>query len=265
MGVGGSFSPRPAWAQLPTPNQPILVVQNSSATDPYQNFVPQLLTTEGLNGFQTAQLSTLTASFLSNYDVVVLPHLSLTAAQAALFGNYVNAGGTLIGFRPDQQLATVFGVNVQGATVLRGWLKINIRQHRTVSDSVSQALRFHGTAGRSYSLLTSPPRLATLYTNPDSATAFPAVAVNTYGSGTAVLFSFDLTQSIVLLRQGNPAWAGYPNTHDGNNTLRASQMFMDGPSGQFWNDLGDNGLSDVPQADEQMRLFSNAITLTNAA
>ena len=89
--------------------------------------------------------------------------------------------------------------------------------------------------------------------------------MNTYGSGTAVLFSFDLTQSIVLLRQGNPAWAGYPDTHDGNNTLRASQMFMDAPSGQFWNDLGDNGLSDVPQADEEMRLFSNAITLTNAA
>ena len=67
------------------------------------------------------------------------------------------------------------------------------------------------------------------------------------------------------MRQGNPAWAGYPNNHDGFNTMRASQMFMDQPSGQFWNDLGDGALNDVPQADIQMRLFSNLVTLTNAA
>src|SRR5262249_54077255 len=69
----------------------------------------------------------------------------------------------------------------------------------------------------------------------------------------------------VLMRQGNPAWAGYPNTHDGFNTMRASQMFMDQPSGQFWNESGDGALNDVPQADIQLRLFSNTLTLTNAA
>src|SRR5258708_6947644 len=84
---------KPALATLPTPNQPILVVQNSSSADPYQYFVPELLTTEGLNGFQIAQLADLTSTFLANYDVVILPHLSLTSAQAALFQNYVNAGG----------------------------------------------------------------------------------------------------------------------------------------------------------------------------
>src|SRR3990170_8302634 len=83
----------PAWAVLPTPNQPILIVQNSSSTDRYQGFVPELLRTEGLNGFQTAQLTELTASFLTNYDVVILPRLTLTTAQTTLFQNYVNAGG----------------------------------------------------------------------------------------------------------------------------------------------------------------------------
>ena len=42
-------------------------------------------------------------------------------------------------------------------------------------------------------------------------------------------------------------------------------MFMDLGSGQFWNDLGNGALNDVPQADEQMRLFSNAVVVTNAA
>src|ERR1700730_5160376 len=55
---------QPARATLPTSNQPILVVQDSTSADPYQNFVPELLTTEGLNGFQVAQLADLTSAFL---------------------------------------------------------------------------------------------------------------------------------------------------------------------------------------------------------
>src|SRR6185295_9877462 len=92
----GSATQR-AWAALPTPNQPVLVVQNSASTDPYQNFVPELLRTEGINGFQTAQLAELTATFLSNYDVVILPHFSVTPAQVTLFSSYVTSGGTLVG------------------------------------------------------------------------------------------------------------------------------------------------------------------------
>jgi hypothetical protein len=92
---------QPAWASLPTPSQPILVVQDSTSTNTYQNFAPEILTTEGLNGFQVAQLGDLTAAFLTNYDVVILPHLTLSPAKATLFHNYVSGGGTLIGFRPD--------------------------------------------------------------------------------------------------------------------------------------------------------------------
>ena len=79
--------------------------------------MPELLTTEGLNGFQIAQLGDLTAAFLANYDVVILPHLALSAGQATLLQNYVNAGGTLVGFRPDLQLAGVFGVTSTGSTL----------------------------------------------------------------------------------------------------------------------------------------------------
>src|SRR5262249_32431850 len=75
----------------------------------------------------------------------------------------------------------------------------------------------------------------------------------------------DLTQSIVLMRQGNPAWAGYPNNHDGFSTMRASQMFMDAGTGKYWNDLGNGALNDLPQADEQLRLFSNAVVLSTSS
>ena len=254
---------QPAWATLPTPSQPILVVQDSTSTDPYQNYIPELLTTEGLNGFQTAQLGDLTLTFLTpaNYDVVILPHLTLTSAEVTLFQNYVNAGGTLVGFRPDLQLASVFGVSSLGTTLPEAWLKIDTTMPYAPAQ-VTNVLRFHGTADM-YSL-NSATAFATLYSSSTVSTTSPAAAVNNYGLGQAILFSFDLTQSIVLMRQGNPAWAGYPDNHDGYNTMRAAGMFMDKPSGQFWNDLGDGALNDVPQADIELRLFSNAVTLTNA-
>ncbi len=252
---------QPAWATLPTPNQPILVVQDSTSANVYQNFVPEMLTTEGLNGFQIAQLGDLTPDFLASYDVVILPHLTLTAAQATLFQTYVNNGGTLVGFRPDLQLANVFGVSSLESTLQEAWLKMDTTTPYAPS-SDGEAMRFHGAADL-YSL-NSASALATLYNSTTLATTSPAAAINTFGLGKAILFSFDLTQSIVLMRQGNPAWAGYPNTHDGFNTMRATQMFMDQPSGQFWNDLGDGALNDVPQADIQMRLFSNLVVLTNA-
>ncbi len=257
-----SVANQPARAALPTPNQPVLVVQSSASADPYQNFVPELLATEGINGFQTAQLSELTAAFLSSYDAVILPHLSLTAAQATLFSNYVNAGGTLIGFRPDLQLASVFGVASLGSTLSEAWLKIDTGTPYGAGLDAT-VMRFHGAADK-YSL-NGATALALLYNGPASPTISPAASIYTWGTGKAILFSFDLAQSIVLMRQGNPAWAGYPNSHDGFNTLRASQMFMDKNTGQYWNDLGDGALNDIPQADIQLRLFSNALLLATAA
>jgi len=192
----------PAWAVLPTPNQPILVVEDFDSTDKYLDYVPELLRTEGLNGLNFAQLSELTAAFLSNYDAIVLPHVTLTTAQATMFQNYVNAGGTLVAFRPDLKLANVFGVTSLGTTLAEGWLKINTATPYTTALE-AQAMKYHGTADR-YTL-NGATALATLYTDPTTATASPAVAINNFGTGKAILFSFDLTQSIVLMRQGNPA------------------------------------------------------------
>lgn len=255
-------APGTVQAELPSPRQPLLVIQDSTAADRYQFFVPELLCTEGLNGFQVAPLSELTASFLSHYTAVVLPRLPLSSTQAALLQSYVESGGTLVGFRPDAQLAAVFGVSPLGSLLPEAWLQIHTGTPEGFG-LTSQVLRYHGVADR-YAL-NGARALATLYTTHTAATTSPAATVNSFGQGRAVLFSFDLTESIVLLRQGNPAWAGYPNTHDGFSTLRASQMFVDNPTNTFWNDPGDQSLNDVPQADEQLRLFSNALILATQA
>lgn len=254
--------PEMARAELPSPNQSLLLIQDNAAPDRYQFFVPELLRTEGLNGFQVAQLTEVTAPFLSHYAAVILPHLPLNPAQASLLQGYVESGGTLIGFRPDAQLAAVFGVSPLGSVLPEAWLQISTCTAQGFG-LTSQVLRYHGSADR-YTLNGASP-LATLYSSYTTSTSSPAVALNTFGQGQAILFSFDLTESIVLLRQGNPAWAGYPNNHDGFSTLRASQLFMDSGTNTFWNDPGDQSLNDVPQADEQMRLLSNTLILSTSA
>jgi hypothetical protein len=189
------------------------------------------------------------------------PHLTLSS-QATLFQNYVNTGGTLIGFRPDKQRTIRSGSTIKTRTITEGWFKIDTTTP-DASGLDSSVMKFHGTAD-AY-VLNGATSLATLYQNATTPTSSPAAAVSTFGTGRAILFAYDLSQTIVLIRQGNPAWAGYPNNHDGFNTMRPSQMFMDITTGSFWNDLGDGALNDVPQADEQLRLFSNALTLANAA
>src|SRR6185437_6328632 len=249
----------PAHASLPPANNPILIVQDDSSPDPYQNFVPELLATEGLNEFETAQLHGLTQSFLSHYDVVILPHLALTNAEAILFERYVATGGVLIGFRPDTRLADTFGVHFLGRDLSEGWLKIDTG---TPSGAAldEKILKFHGTADL-YRTNDAVP-LAMLYEDFYTPTPWPAATANVFGLGKAILFSFDLTRSVVLMRQGNPQWAGYPDTHDGHRRMRPSQFFMDAPTKSFWNDRGDGALNDTPQADEQLRLFSNLVVLS---
>ena len=190
-----------SYAQLPTPSAPILIVNDSTSSNAFQNFVPEMLTTEGLNEFQVAQLSSLTSTFLANYNVVVLPQLKLTSAEASLLQAYVSGGGTLIGFRPDLQLATVFGVTSTGTTLTEDWVAINTTTAYGAGLDPS-VMKFHGTADI-YTLSTGTA-LATFYQTPTTALTNPAVVQNQYGSGHAVLFAYDLAQTVVLIRQGNP-------------------------------------------------------------
>src|SRR5215470_17859293 len=65
---------------------PILLVTNSANTaDPYGAYLGEILRAEGLNEFDTLDISAVTASDLSGHLVTVLAQTSLTSAQAQLF------------------------------------------------------------------------------------------------------------------------------------------------------------------------------------
>src|SRR5260370_1884780 len=241
------------------PGGPILVITSPSST--YAKYYAGILRTEGLNAFAVADIGTVTATTLSAYDVVILAPATLTAAQATMFTSWVTAGGNLIAMRPDSQLLTLLGLTSAGSALSNGYLVVDTST-ATGNGIVGLPMQYHGAAN-AYTL-SGASKIATLYTNPTTATPNPAVTLRTVGTsgGHAAAFSYDLATSVVYTRQGNPAWAA--QERDGLTPIRSDDKFYGAATGDpqpDWVDL--NNAVTTPQADEQQRLPANLILQMN--
>src|SRR6476660_4210052 len=105
------------------PGGPILVI--STSTNPFSLYAAEILRAEGLNEFATMDISAGTASILNTYDVVVLGEMAVTAPQVTLLTNWVNAGGTLIAFRPGSLLNSLLGISASSGTLSDKYLLVN--------------------------------------------------------------------------------------------------------------------------------------------
>ncbi len=155
--------------------------------------------------FAVADISTVDAGFLANYEVAILAGMPLSTDQATTLGNWVNLGGNLIAMDPDPALANLLGLSPAAGTLDNGYVRIN-NSTRAGSGIVGETMQFHGTA--QYFTLAGASSFATLYSDSVTPTAYPAVTLNRFGSGQAAAFAYDLATSIVYTRQGNPAWVG---------------------------------------------------------
>jgi hypothetical protein len=234
----------------------VLVVQ--SAANKFGGYLGEILRTEGVNAFTSIDVSLISPSLLSNFDIVVLGDTPLTPSQVTMLTNWVNAGGNLVAMRPDTQLAGLLGLTSGGTTLANAYLKVDA----TVPPGqgiVSETIQFHGTADR-YTL-NGATAVATLYSGPATPTPNPAVTLRSVGGsgGQAAAFTYDLARSVVLTRQGNPAWAG--QERDGVPGIRPNDMFYGAKVGDEQPDWLDTNKIAIPQADEQQRLLVNLITL----
>jgi hypothetical protein len=239
------------------PGGPVLVIKSAATgAGGFTPFLAEVLRTEGLNEFATADLSTVTASVLNGYDVVLLGATPLTAAQAGMFTTWVNGGGNLIAFRPDKQLAGLLGLTATTGTLAEGYLKVDTSA-APGAGITDQTIQFHGTADR-YTLV-GARAVAALYSSATAATTSPAVSLADVGTsgGQAAAFSFDLAQSLVYTRQGNPAWE--KQERDGTTPIRSDDLYFGGTSTD-WVNLAKVA---IPQADEQQRLLANLIGAMN--
>ena len=239
------------------PGGPVLVVTSSS--NPFSTYYLEILRTEGVNAFAAADLSTVTSTTLSAYDVVVLGETPLSSAQVTMFTNWVNGGGNLIAMRPDKQLAGLLGLTDAAATLSNAYLLVTTTAGTPGAGIVNQTIQFHGTADK-YTL-NGATSLATLYSNATTATANPAVTSRTVGAGHAVAFTYDLAKSIVYTRQGNPAWSG--QERDGQAPIRSDDLFFGAKAGDIQPDWVDFNKVAIPQADEQQRFLWNIVLNIN--
>jgi hypothetical protein len=255
--AGNALAADQSWSFTtePTP-PPILVVDSPS--NPFSTYVGEIMRAEGLNGFSINDASLVDAAYLSNFDVVVLGDVPVTASQVTALTNWVTAGGNLIALSPDKQLAGLLGLTDMGTTLDNGYLRVSTGA-APGAGIVAESIQYHGTADR-YALNAGTTAVATLYTSASSPTSSPAVSLRSVGTngGQAAAFTFDLARSTSLTRQGNPAWAGIER--DGfTNSIRTNDLFY-GATEPNWVDLNKIG---IPQADELQRLFANVITFTN--
>jgi hypothetical protein len=230
---------------------PILVIVNSSSSNPFGAYAGEILKAEGFNEFQIENITGIDSLRLSKFDIVILTETKLTSDQKILLQNYVNSGGNLLAFKPDlSQIATLCGVEKSAGAMDDGYIKIT--DNNCIGDGLeTSAMKYHSTAER----LTpnfGAHAVAELYDKNNTATGYAAIVQSCYGAGKVVAFSYDLCRSLVYMRQGNPGWAA--QERDGWEGLRPGDLFFDGNTG--YNDLSK---TDIQQADEQMRIVSHTL------
>jgi hypothetical protein len=231
---------------------PILVVVNDASSNPFGHYIGEILRAEGFNTYDTLHLGSVTLNDLTQHNIVILTETLLTGAQATLFTSYVSGGGRLLAFRPDAQIAPLFGITPVGTNQTNGYLKIRNTHPAWGSGLTTATLQIHGAVSR-YTV-SGASTVATLYSNANTATSNPAIVTASYGTGQTAAFAYDLVKNIIYTRQGNPNNANIDT--DGDTVLRTIDLFQANGGGSPWID---RDKIPIPQADEQMRLLSHLI------
>lgn len=235
-------------ANQAVPN-PILLVTSASAANPFNNYLSEILHAEGISTFDAVAVGDLTAASFTGRKLVILPEAVLAADRATLIANYVNAGGNIVAMRPDDQVAGLFGLQTKAGAIDSAYLAID--PNVTLVDDApglglpTTPLQFHGPANL-YALQAGTQAIAQFHSAPGTPNGYAAVT-RIISGGARVAFNYDLARSVVLTRQGNPAWA----TPAGFT----ADLFRP-QTGTTWVDLNVMG---IPQADEQQRLFANIV------
>ena len=245
------------------PGGPVLVISN--AANPFSRYYAEILRSEGLNEFTATDISNLTPAVLDAHQVAILGEGALSAAQATMLNDWVQAGGNLIAMRPDSQLTGLLGLSSPTGTLANGYLKVDTSAPPG-QGIVGQTIQYHGTADR-YTTA-GAQTIATLYSDATTATSNPAVTLRSVGSngGHAAAFTYDLARSVVYTHQGNPAWAGQERDSSvgGGQLIRSDDLFFGAKEGDVQPDWVNLEKVAIPQADEQQHLLANLIGQMNA-
>lgn len=232
---------------------PVLVLTRSG--DAYSNYYAEILRTEGMNYFDVKDVSTLSATLLSQYKLVLLSSLTPTQDQVNVLTTWVQNGGNLIAMKPDDSLTGLLGLRNSSGVLTNKYVRTN-----TASTAgrgiVDEAIQFKGDAN--LYPLNGAYVVASLYQDDTTPANYPAVTTRSVGAGTAMAFSYDLARSVIGLHQGNALWSG--QDRDGDGVIRSTDLFYGAANNDPQPDWLNAAKMDIPQADEQQRLLANMVT-----
>ena len=226
----------------------LLHAQNDSHSR-YNAYLAEILRLEGFADFAELDIEEIKAKTLASQDLVILPRLSTSAAEAELLYNYVVQGGRLLAFLPDAHLARRFGVTPNWRGIDNGWL------HPLDTEPILQGLYLEPVqiivpaAGWTVTAEHQVKVLAQIRRGKAAEAGQPGIVWCNVGQGAAVFFAYDLPHAIARLRQGNPEHADL--TFAGlDGIFRPSELFV----GQL-----DVEQMLLPQADLQTALLARLI------
>ncbi len=211
---------------------PLLLAQDRAPQPDFTTYLAEILRAEGFVGLRQISLRQINSDI--NGAVIIVGSAPLPKESVEWLYQFVRSGGGLIGIRPDPALAEMFGVAYSGVVQRDDSL------YPLPSTGIAGPLQLHTVYDRVH-LRSAEPVASSSYGD-------PLVTIHQFGAGRAALWTFDLAQTIALIRQGNPAWIN--QERDLMEGLRASDLFVD------WIDLERIA---IPQADEHQRLLSRMI------
>lgn len=242
--LGPVPAPGPNAPAVPNPlGGPILVVGDRSATDAFDEYLLEMLRTEGWTAFSTRDVSEISAQSLAGVRLVVLDSSTrIVPDVASTLDGFVRGGGALVALRPHPSLETLTGVS---ATPGR-WRLIEMPAPEEAEGARVMAQVFGDTIGLAPNGETAV--VASFVSQAGERREDAAVTIHRYGDGRVATFGFDPVRTVAYLRQGNPEWHG--EERDGAPGARATDAFAG------WIDLERAGR---PQADDHLRLLSSII------
>jgi hypothetical protein len=243
---------------MSTAPRPILLLLSPDPAHPFDAYLEEALLTEGYNGYVTRAAQDV--GDLAEFALVLVSSGAAAGLDPERLLDYLRQGGRAIIVKPPREWAPRFGLAPAAplyATARDAYLQVNLK-HPWLDGFPSADLQVPGEA-HVYGAVTAEP-LAFVAGQRGCPSIYPAVALHREGRGAAVVFTYDLAETLVRLHQGQSEKSSTGTDSDANR------------DGKFTADDAFEGQRDyelrhVPQADVHQDLLVRVLRglLTDAA
>lgn len=226
----------------------LLIAEEERSPYNFGRYTAELLRMEGLGNVPCLSPRAIPTDGTWNPpDRIVVAHTPLGREQAQALYEAVVGGCLLVAFLPAPELAAVFGLTPTYRTTLGGYVGALVPGFR------EEPIQFHGPLCRYQPPADAETILEERDAAPEHLPTGQAAAIRLRrGWGQAILFLYDLPQSVALMRQGDPRRVSM-HANEVAPGWRAADMYV----GHL-----DTGLADIPQADLQCHLLRHLLTDT---